>query len=191
MMASTTGTPALRTAYRTSTATVPVVLGLLCLGSGLLLAVNALQRFLLFGADAPYITHLLALNAPVSSEVGGALGPAGDSVDNLVFVLVLLSSAVAAILLLVAGGFWTSSVRTRHPEAARRVSGVGLWMALVLAVLGMLPVNGTWQDAGLGGAGSSWFGIEAQLAIVALLGLIMLQVSAPQWRASLREAFRD
>lgn len=190
-MASTTGTPALRATAPAATATVPVILGLLCIGGGLLLAANTLQRFVPIGADAPYITNLLALNAPVTSEVGGALGPAGDSVDNLVFVLALLGSAVAAILLLVAGGLWMTSVRTRHPDAARRVSAVGLWMALVLAVLGMLPVNGSWQDAGLGGVGTSWFGTEAQLAIVAFLGLIMLQVSAPQWWASFREAFRD
>ena len=193
-MASTTGTPTLRattlTATATATATAPVGLASLCLGGGLLLAANSLQRFLHLGADTPYITHLLALNAPVTSEVGGALGPAGDSVDNLVFVLALLGSAVAAILLLLAGGFWLSSARARHPEAARRVSAVGLWMALVLAVVGMLPVNGTWQDAGLGGSGTIWFGTEAQLATVAVLGLIMLKVSAPQWRASLREAFR-
>jgi hypothetical protein len=95
--------------------------------------------------------------------------------------------AVAAILLLAASGFWMSSARTRHPEAARRVSAVGLCVALVLAVLGLLPVNGTWQDAGLGGGGTSWFGVEGQLAIVAVLGLIMLQVSDPRWRARVRE----
>lgn len=190
-MVTTTGAQALRTAGPSSAATVPVALGLLCLAGGLLLAAKALQRLMTLGADAPYVTHLLALNAPVTSDVGGALGPAGNSVDNLVFVVALVGSAVAAILLLLAGGFWVSSARTRHPEAARRVSAVGLWMALGLATVGLLPVNGTWQDAGLGGSGTSWFGTSAQLAVVALLGLIMLQVSGPRLRASLREVFRD
>ncbi|MCH9816435.1 MAG: hypothetical protein K0U64_08285 [Actinomycetia bacterium] len=191
-MATTTRTTveARRLPYPVS-AGIPTILGLVCLAGGVLLALNTAQRFLVFGADAPYVKSMLALDAPVTSEVGQAFGPASGSVDNALFVGALLSSGVAAMLLLVACGFWWSSARTRHPEASRRVAAVGLWMALALAVVGFLPVQGAWQDAGLGGAGPTWHASGLQLVAVALVGLLLLQISAPQWRGALRRAFRD
>jgi hypothetical protein len=173
------------------TATFPTLLGLLCMVGGTLLAVNTAQRFLIFGADAPYVKSMLALDAPVTSQVGEALGPAGGSVDSILFVVALLTSGLAAVLLLVACGFWWSSARTRHPDAARRVASIGLWLALALAVVGFLPVQGAWQDAGLGGAGPTWHVSGLQLVVVSLLGLLLLQISAPQWRYSIRRAFQD
>lgn len=190
-MASATSTQSVRIKHAASPTLVPALLGLTCVAGGLLLSVNILQNFLALGADAPYVTHLMALNAPVTSQLGEALGPAGSSVDNLLFVIALVAGAVAAILLVVGAGFWLTSARTRHPEATRRVSAVGLWMALALSVMAILPVEGTWKDVGLAGSGATWTGSAIQLAVLSLLGLLLLQMTAPQWRANLREAFRD
>jgi hypothetical protein len=190
-MAIATSTQPLRAKHASSPTVVPVALGLICVGGGLILAASILQNILALGADAPYVTHLMALNTPVTSELGAVLGPAGSSVDNLLYVIALVGGAVAAILLIVGSGFWLSSARTRHPEATRRVSAVGLWMALILSIVAILPVEGTWKEVGLAGSGDTWTGSAVQLAVLSLLGLLLLQISAPQWRSSLREAFRD
>jgi hypothetical protein len=64
-------------------------------------------------------------------------------------------------------------------------------MALILSIVAILPVEGTWKEVGLAGSGDTWTGSAVQLAVLSLLGLLLLQISAPQWRSSLREAFRD
>lgn len=167
------------------------MLGLLSLATGGLLAIAAIDRASALGLDAEYLSHVLALDAPVETELGSVLGPAGDSVDNLAFILALAFTGVAATLLIVAGGFWLTSARTRHPEAARRVCAIGLWLALGISLVAILPVNAGWQRAGPGaGPGGGVNVAVLPIALFALLGLLLLQFSAQQWGTRMREAFR-
>jgi hypothetical protein len=163
------------------------MLGLVCLVGGASLAFTAIQQMARLGGNAPYLRSLVAFDQPASSDLADVLGPAAKSVDNLTFFLTIAWTAVAAVLLIVAAGFFLSSGHLRHPDAARRVAGVGLWMALGVAVVSLIPFDAGWADAGLG---SSAFD-SVRSGLIALAGLLLLQISAPQWRESVRGAFRD
>jgi|CXWK01.1.fsa_nt_gi hypothetical protein len=168
----------------------PVLLGLVCLLGGASLSLTAISHIAAVGANAPYVHNLMALSEPASQDLTDVLGPAAASVDNLTFYLTIGATAVAATLLLVAAGFFLTAGRLRHPDAARRVAGVGLWLALGVAIVNVIPFDAGWEDAALGSPGGSAF--EAvRTGVVALAGLLLLQISAPQWRESVREAFRD
>lgn len=160
----------------------PVLLGVTCLLGGLSLLATASTQIRTLGGDRGYLHHLLALNAPASGDLASSLGPAGGHVDNMTFIISLSAVAGAAALLLVAAGFFLSSAQMRHPDAARRVAAVGLWTALCVSLLALMPVDAGWGQAGVDGL---------RTGVVALAGLFLLQISAPQWRSSLREAFRD
>lgn len=168
----------------------PVLLGLVCLLGGVSLALTAAGHIAAFGANAPYAHNLMALSEPASPELTNVLGPAAPSVDNLTFYLTISGTAVAATLLLVAAGFFLTSGRLRHPDAARRVAGVGLWLALGVAVVNVIPFDAGWEAAALGSPGASLFE-AARTGIIAVSGLLLLQDPSSQWRESVREAFRD
>lgn len=168
----------------------PVLLGLVCLLGGMLLAVSAASHIADLASTDAYVTTLMAFAEPASDELTNVLGPAAASVDNLTFFMTVSATAVAATLLLVAAGFFLSSGRLRHPDAARRVAGVGLWIALGVAVVNAIPFDAGWAAAALGSPGASSF--EAfRTGLIALTGLLLLQISAPQWLDSVRDAFRD
>lgn len=167
----------------------PVLLGLVCMLGGVSLALTAIAHIATFGGNAPYAHNLMALSEPASPELTSVLGPAAASVDNLTFYFTVGATAVAATLLLVAAGFFLTAGRLRHPDAARRVAGVGLWMALGVAVVNVIPFDAGWEAAALGSPGSLFEGVRT--GVIALTGLLLLQISAPQWRESVREAFRD
>ena len=168
---------------------IPLSLGMICAGSGAILAFTLVSQFSRFGSDSPYVSNLLALKAPVASDMGDALGPAGGSVDNLVYILALVWLAVAASLLLVAAGMWFTAARTKHPEASRRVSAFGLWLGLGVSLMALLPVNGAWRDAGLGSA--TWGDNAIRVMVLTIIGVFLMQISAPQWRDSIKDTFRD
>ncbi len=171
-------------------AALPVLLGVVCLLGGVSLALTAAGHIATFGSNAPYAHSLMTLSEPASPELTNMLGPAAPSVDNLTMYLTIGATAVAAIMLLVGAWFQFTSARLRHPEAARRVAGVGLWMALGVAVVNLIPFDAGWQGASLGSPEGS-AGEAVRTGLIALLGLLLLQLSAPQWRQSVREAFRD
>lgn len=181
-MASATTTAVVTSERTRAPLAFPVLLGITCLLGGLSLLVTAVSQVRELGGDSGYLHHLLALNAPATGELASSLGPAGASVDNMSFIVALSGSAAAAVLLLVAAGFFLSSAQMRHPDAARRVAAVGLWTAMAVSLLALMPVDGGWAQTGVDGI---------RTGFVALCGLFLLQVSAPQWRESLREAFRD
>lgn len=171
--------------------TFPVLLGLVCLLGGLSLSVTVVEQITALGGDAPYLLHVMALNQPASSDLADALGPAGDSVGNMTFVLTVAWTAVSAVLMIVAAGFFLTAAQLRHPDAARRVAAVGLWMALAISVVSVMPFDGGWAEAGIGNPGGG-FAVEGlRTGVIALTGLLLLQISAPQWRNSVRQAFRD
>ncbi len=191
-MATTTGVVGStgRTRGPRSPMAFPVLLGLVCLLGGVSLALTAVGHIAAFGSNAPYAHNVMALSEPASPELTDVLGPAAASVNNLTWYLTIGATAVAATLLLVAAGLFLTSGRRRHPDAARRVPGVGLWMALGIAVVNVIPFDAGWEGAALGSPGGSAF--EAvRTGLIALAGLGLLQISAPQWRESVREAFRD
>ncbi|MEI2716770.1 MAG: hypothetical protein V9E98_07215 [Candidatus Nanopelagicales bacterium] len=167
----------------------PVLLGLLCVSAGVSLALAAAGHLADLGGSAPYVHSLVAFNEPATADLTDVFGPAAKSVDNLTFFLTIGATAVAAALLIVATGFFWSSGHVRHPDAARRVAAVGLTMALAIAMVTVIPFDAGWGEA-LGSTGGTT--VEAvRTGVVALLGLLVLQLSAPQWRESVREAFRD
>ncbi|MDZ4248860.1 MAG: hypothetical protein U0990_02090 [Candidatus Nanopelagicales bacterium] len=190
-MATATTMRPLRSSRWVSVGAVPVLLGLLCLVIGVVLAMTAIDRATVLGFDAGYLRHVLALDAPVQADLV-ELGPASDTVGNLAFLLALAFTCVAATLLLVASGFWMTSARTRHPEAAGRIAAIGLWLALILAALAVLPVNGGWREAGLGSpADLGEAAVEIlPVAVLSLFGLLLLQFSVQQWGARMRAAMR-
>lgn len=167
----------------------PALLGLVCMLGGASLSFTAISNIAAFGTNAPYAHDLMALNQPASPELTHVLGPAAESVDNLAFYLTIGATSVAAALLLVAAGLFLTSGRLRHPDAARRVAGVGLWMALAIALVTVIPFNGGWQEALRAPGGAPFEAVRT--GVIALAGLLLLQISAPQWRESVREAFRD
>ena len=189
-MATTTGIARTERGSRAVHSPLPVLLGLVCLLGGLSLALTAAGHIAAFGSNAPYAHSLMALSEPASPELTDVLGPAATSVDNLTMYLTMGATAVSAILLLVGAGFQWTSARLRHPDAARRIAGVGLWMALGVAVVNLIPFDAGWQAAALGAPGGS-AGEAVRTGLIALGGLLLLQLSAPQWRESVREAFRD
>ncbi len=161
--------------------TLPVLLGVTCLSGGLSLLLTVLGGLHRLGTENGQIPNLMALNAPATGDIA-SLGPAGASVDNMTLFVALSGSAVVAILLLVAAGFYLSRGRIQHPDAARRVAATGLWGALVISLVALIPLEAGWGQAGVDGI---------RTGLIALAGLFFLQISAPQWRNSLREAFRD
>lgn len=168
----------------------PVVLGLVCLLGGLSLSLTAIGHIAALGVDAPYLHNVIAFNEPATSELTDVLGPAAQTVDTMTLFVTIAATAMAATLLVVASGLFLSSGHLRHPDAARRVAAVGLWLSLGVAVINVLPFDAGWGDAALGSPGGS--AAEAiRTGLLALAGLLVLQVSAPQWRDSVREAFRD
>lgn len=173
----------------TGPAIIPIALGVICAGGGGILALTLVSQFSRFGTDSPYVSNLLALKAPVTSDVGEALGPAGGSVDNLIYVLALVWLAVAASLLLVGAGMWFTVARTRYPEATRRVSAFGLWLGLGVSLMALVPVNGAWRDAGVGSA--DWGDSAIRVLILTVAGVLLLQISAPQWRHAVKDTFRN
>ncbi len=181
-MASATTTGAVRAGRFGTPFAFPILLGLTCLLGGLSLLATAAGQVRELGGDSGYLHHLLALNAPASGELAASLGPAGASVDNMTFVVALSATTAAAALLLVGAGFFLSSAQTRHPDAARRITAAGLWTALGVCLMVLLPFDAGWGLTGLDGL---------RTGAIALCGLFLLQVSAPQWRVSLRDAFRE
>jgi hypothetical protein len=181
-MASATAADVVRAERSRAPTAFPVLLGVTCLLGGLSLLATAFSQARELGGDSGYLHHLLALNAPASGDIAASLGPAGARVDNMGFVMALSGATAAAALLLVAAGFFLTSAQMRHPDAARRVAAVGLWTALAVSLLTLMPVDAGWGQTGVDGI---------RTGLVALCGLFLLQISAPQWRASLREAFRD
>lgn len=167
----------------------PVLLGLLCLLGGASLALTAISKMAALGNNAVYLHQLVAMNEPVSPDLH-LLGPAAQSVDNLTFYLAIAWTAVSAAMLVVAAGYFLSAGHVQHPDAARRVAGVGLWMALGVAIVSVLPFDAGWGAAGLGtGSGLAFEAVRT--GAIALGGLLLLQFAAPQWRESVRNAFRD
>ena len=190
-MATPTSTRTWRSERPGAPLTFPVLLGLVCLLGGLSLSLSVIEQITALGGNAPYLSHVMALNAPAETDFTEALGPAGDSVGNMTFVLTIAWTAVASVLMLVAASFFLTSAQLRHPGAARRVAAVGLWMGLVVAVVAVMPFDGGWGEAGVGNPGGG-IGLEGlRTGVIALLGLLLLQISAPQWRTSVRQAFRD
>lgn len=165
----------------------PVLLGLLCLLGGASLAATAAGQMAALGNNAMYLHSLVAMNEPASSDLH-VLGPAAQSVDNLTFYLAIAWTAVSASLLVVGAGYFLTAGHVSHPDAARRVAGVGLWMAFGVAVISVLPFDAGWGEAGLR---SSTAFEAARTGAIALGGLLLLQFAAPQWRESVRNAFRD
>lgn len=166
----------------------PILLGVLTLLVGVSLAVTAVSRVAALGSSAPHLFNLVALNESVDSDLGG--GAAAQSVDNMAFFLAVAWTAVTAVLLVVAAGLFLSTGHLRHPDAARRVAGVGLWMAVGVALVSVLPFDAGWGAAGLGtDVGTTVAAV--QTASLSLAGLLVLQFAAPQWRDSVRRAFRD
>lgn len=187
-MATTTSSGAVRIDRSRAPMAFPVLLGLLCLLGGASLAATAVGSMAALGNNAPYLHSLVAMNEPASSDLN-LLGPAAQSVDNLTYFLAISWTAVSAALLVVAAGFFLSAGHVSHPDAARRVAGVGLWMALGVALVSVLPFDAGWGEA-VPGKGSLTF--EAvRTGAIALGGLLLLQFAAPQWRESVRNAFRD
>ncbi len=179
-MASPTTSPAASARARGGSA-LPVLLGVTCLLGGLSLLVTALGGMRELSTENGQIPNLMALNAPATGDIA-SLGPAGASVDNMTFFVALSGSAVVAVLLLVAAGFYLSQGRVQHPDAARRVAATGLWGALVISLVALIPLEAGWGQTGIDGI---------RTGLIAFAGLFFLQISAPQWRNSLREAFRD
>ncbi|MFN8126660.1 MAG: hypothetical protein U0R64_09165 [Candidatus Nanopelagicales bacterium] len=170
--------------------TFPVVLGLVCLLGGASLAFTAIGHITDLGVNAPYMHNLMAFNEPATAQLTDVLGPAAKSVDNLTLFVTIAAIATAATLLIVAAGLFLSSGHVRHPDAARRVAAVGLWLALGIAVINVIPFDAGWGEAALGTPGGS-VAEGIRTGLVALGGLLVLQISAPQWRHSVRDAFRD
>jgi hypothetical protein len=161
---------------------LPVLLGSACLLAGLSLMVTLASGLRDLSANSGQMQHLLALNAPATGELAETLGPAGPGVDNMAFYATLCAAGLAAALLLVAGGMYLSAGHLKHPDAARRVAATGLSVGLLTSLVAMVPLEGGWGQTGIDGI---------RTGVVVLIGLLLLQISAPQWRNTLREAFRD
>ncbi len=168
----------------------PVVLGLVCLLSGVSLSLTAVSHITDLGINAPYLHNIIAFNEPATSELTDVLGPAAKTVDNMTLFVTIAVMATAATLLIVASALFLTSGHLRHPDAARRVAAVGLWLALGVAVVNVLPFDAGWGAAALGEPEGA-VGEAIRTGLFALGGLLVLQVSAPQWRDSVRDAFRD
>lgn len=191
-MASATALGPTRSPRWVSVGAIPVLLGLLCLVTGVILALAAVDQATVLGVDAPYLQHVLALDAPVEVGFAEGFGAAGGPVGNLAFLLALAFTSVAATLLVVASGFWMTSARARHPEAAVRVAAIGLWLALILVALAVLPINAGWGEAGLGARsadGGASVGV-LPVAVLALAGLLLLQFFVQEWGSRVRIALR-
>ena len=161
---------------------LPLLLGVTCLLAGVSLMVTLAIGLRDLSANSGQMQHLLALNAPVTGDLVETLGPAAAGVDNMAFYAALCAAGLAAALLLVAGGMYLSAGHLRHPDAARRVAATGLSVGLLTSLVAMVPLEGGWGQTGIDGI---------RTGVVVLIGLLFLQISAPQWRNTLREAFRD
>mgnify|MGYP007097331627 FL=1 len=128
----------------------PVVLGLVCLLSGVSLSLTAVSHITDLGINAPYLHNIIAFNEPATSELTDVLGPAAKTVDNMTLFVTIAVMATAATLLIVASALFLTSGHLRHPDAARRVAAVGLWLALGVAVVNVLPFDAGWGAAALG-----------------------------------------
>ena len=92
-----------------------MVLGLVCLLSGVSLSLTAVSHITDLGINAPYLHNIIAFNEPATSELTDVLGPAAKTVDNMTLFVTIAVMATAATLLIVASALFLTSGHLRHP----------------------------------------------------------------------------
>lgn len=167
-----------------------------------LVLVNAVYIFLValgnitdYGTNFDFVQHVLSMD---TTNFGGAAGEGLDpdvmwrAIDNpviwnLAYIGLIAWESLAAIVLITAvvffirGFFPGGSARTFR--AARIWASIGLVMIILLFVGGFITIGGEWFQMW---RSSAWNGLDPAFrnSVIAGIGLVLLHLPSPQWRAS-------
>ncbi len=140
------------------------------------------------GTGAPLVNDLLALDAGPHPTTPSLRAAAADSGSQLLHFAGLVCSIGAAVMLLLGVGLVVAG--HRHRRVSRRLTTIGLWLALLVSLAAMLPVGGhpfvlgLAEDSVGGPATAQWPAVSRALAIAAGAGLLLASIEAgPRRRA--------
>lgn len=138
------------------------------------------------GAGAHLVNDLLALDA-APSAAGSISSVARDSGSGLLYFAALACASGAALALLI--GTCLAIAGGGHRRTGHRLTAVGLWLALIVCLMAMLPLDGypfAAASASAAPAVPEWGAAPRALAFASVAGLLLSAIAGEPRRAAQR-----
>ncbi|MGW0499710.1 DUF2165 domain-containing protein [Streptomyces sp. NPDC003007] len=161
-MATSTSRGALSLAATLLTATIALYMALVAFG-------NITD----FGTNQQFVRHVLAMDTTFKDEDLMWRAITSHGVQDAVYVGIIVWETLAALVLIYGSWLWVR----RDDLRARRMSGYGLLMVMLLFGAGFIAIGGEWFSMW---QSESWNGLDAATRIFLFSGVVLIvnQLSA-------------
>ncbi|MCO1581039.1 DUF2165 domain-containing protein [Crossiella sp. SN42] len=135
--------------------------------TALYLALVVFNNLTDFGTNHAFVQHVFAMDTTFKSPNTMWRAITSPALVNIAYVLIIAWEAATAIVLVIATVSWVRA----DVEVARRISGLGLSMQLLLFGGGFIAIGGEWFCMW---QSKQWNGLQAALQNVIIGGLVLI-----------------
>ncbi|MGW7054283.1 DUF2165 domain-containing protein [Streptomyces sp. NPDC054887] len=129
-----------------------------------------------FGTNQEFVRHVLAMDTTFKDEDLMWRAVESRTLQDAAYVAIIVWETVAALVLIAATVQWAAALRGGGFGRARRTSGLGLLMVLLLFGAGFIAIGGEWFAMW---QSESWNGLEAATRNFVLAGVALVVVHLP------------